>query len=391
MDIDERRAEARRAPYVLEERRRTEPHRDRIRLAVLAELGLVFAGGGDPVEVLQRAAAATVPALGDWCAVDLRGDDGVLRRVAVCELEGSADVERSRISVPLTVRGRVLGALGLARAATPGYDRDDLAFVEELSRRIALFVDHALLLRDQQRLIEELANMNAELDRFAYLASHDLKAPLRGIGNLAAMLEEDLGPRLCATERTYFGLLRGRAKRLEVMIDGVLAYCRAGRTGETAVEVDVGALVRELVELSAPPPDVTFEIEALPTLRTPRVPLEQVLLNLIGNAIKHARRPGAVTHVRIGGSPSDDGWELFVRDDGPGIAPEHHESIWGLFRTLASRDVVDTTGIGLALVRRIVESTGGRAWVESTLGEGATFRFTWPSSDGGRRVPWVAR
>lgn len=376
----QRRATDRGAPYFIEERRRTDPQRDRIRLAVLAEVGLLFATGGDHRALLQRVADIAVPALGDWCAVDLRDADGSLERVAGA---GGNAVRRSRLAVPMAVRGHVIGVLALARQAGV-YDRDDLAFAEELARRVALFVDHALLLNGQQKLIEDLESMNRELDQFAAVISHDLKAPLRGIGNLASMLEEDLAPHLDASCHTNFELMRGRARRLENMIDGVLRYCRAGRADERAVHVDVGALVRELLELVATPAKIEITVDPLPTIATARVPLEQVFINLIGNAIKHGSGPAP--RIVVGGAPASSGYEFFVRDNGPGIAREYHDKIWGVFRTLASRDTVDTTGVGLAIVRRIVESRGGRVWVESAPGEGATFRFTWPIVDASRRA-----
>jgi signal transduction histidine kinase len=114
----------------------------------------------------------------------------------------------------------------------------------------------------------------------------------------------------------------------------------------------------------------------MPALRSTRVPLEQVFMNLISNALKHNKHPEP--RIEIGAEPVEGGWEFFVRDDGPGIPPRFHAQIWGLFQTLKSRDATESTGIGLAVVRRIVEAHGGRAWVESEEGRGATFRFTWP-------------
>ncbi|MBA3398087.1 MAG: GAF domain-containing protein [Deltaproteobacteria bacterium] len=380
MNLQRRATDRGAAPYFIEERRRTDPQRDRIRLAVLAEIGLLFASGGDHRALLQRVADIAVPALGDWGAVDLRDAEGGLERVA--EAGGNA-VRRSRLAVPMAVRGHVLGVFALARQDGVSYDRDDLAFAEELARRVALFIDHSLLLKGQQKLIEDLEGMNRELDQFAAVISHDLRAPLRGIGNLASMLEEDLAPHLDDSCRTNFELLRGRARRLEGMIDGVLRYYRAGRADERAVQVDVGALVLELVQLVAAPPAIEISLDPMPTIATARVPLEQVFINLISNAIKHGTGPAP--RIVIGATPSSSGYEFFVRDNGPGIAREHHDKIWGVFRTLASRDIVDTTGVGLAIVRRIVESRGGRVWVESALGEGATFRFTWPLADASRR------
>jgi signal transduction histidine kinase len=370
----------------LAERRRAEPQRDRIRLSVLAEIGLLFTSSENELTILQRVTEIAVPALADGCSVKLIGTTG-LECVAAQRSERPSGDTTSRIAVPLLVRGDVIGVLCLMRCPpSQSYDRDDLAFAEEIARRVAMFIDHARLLANQQRLIAELEQTNRELDRFADVASHDLKAPLRGIGHLATWIEEDLSPLVTDGARMHLQLLRDRVNRLEDMIDGILRYSRAGRIVDEPVEVDVGELTVEVIGLLDTPPNASIEIDAsLPTIHTVKIPLQQVLLNLVGNALSHAdrERPSVV----IGGTPIEGGWEFFVRDDGQGIDPSQHEHIWQMFKTLGSRDVL-STGIGLSIVRRIVESMGGRAWVESGVGEGATFRFTWPSTMAGTMGRW---
>ncbi len=218
-----------------------------------------------------------------------------------------------------------------------------------------------------------------ELDQFAYVASHDLKAPLRGIANLAQWIQDDLGDGLDARSTEHMRLLQARVRRMEGLIDGILAYSRAGRLLGEPEPVATGPLVREVVELLAPPAGVTIQVaDGMPTLEAERVPLQQVFMNLIGNAVKYARavRPDVV--VAVDWRDTGDAVEFAVRDNGPGIAPEYHERIWGIFQTLEARDKVEGTGIGLSVVRKVVETRGGRAWVESAPGQGATFRFTWP-------------
>lgn len=220
-----------------------------------------------------------------------------------------------------------------------------------------------------------------ELDQFAYIASHDLKAPLRGIANLAQWIQEDLGDQLSAESATHLRLLQGRVYRMEALIDGILAFSRAGRRLTKPEPVDTGVLVHEVIELLAPGPDVTFQVAAaMPTVEAERVPLQQVFLNLIGNAVKYARahRPDAV--VGVTWREAENGVTFSIRDNGPGIAPEFHDRIWGMFQTLEPRDKVEGTGIGLSVVKKIVETRGGRAWVESSAGHGATFHFTWPGT-----------
>ncbi len=237
--------------------------------------------------------------------------------------------------------------------------------------------------REIERKAEELARLaraleasNRELDQFAYVASHDLKAPLRGIANLSQWIEEDLGDAVPAESRQHLDLMRVRVHRMEGLIDGVLQYSRAGRVRERPEPVEVGALLDEVLDLLAPPEGVAVEVGPMPTLVAERLPLQQVFMNLVGNAVKYTHRPDA--RVEVSAAERGAFWEFAVRDNGPGIAPEYHDRIFGIFQTLAARDKVEGTGIGLSLVRKLVESRGGRVWVESAEGEGSAFRFLWP-------------
>ena len=218
-----------------------------------------------------------------------------------------------------------------------------------------------------------------ELDQFAYVASHDLKAPLRGIANLAQWLQDDIGERLTDDSKEHMRLLHGRVRRMEALIDGILAYSRAGRRLTPPERVETGVLVRDVIELLAPPADVKIQIpDQLPTIDAERVPLQQVFMNLIGNAIKFTRAARSDAVIRIAWRDVADGFEFTISDNGSGIAPEYHNRIWGIFQTLAARDKVEGTGIGLSVVQKIVESRGGKVSLdESAPGEGATFRFVW--------------
>lgn len=218
-----------------------------------------------------------------------------------------------------------------------------------------------------------------ELDQFAYVASHDLKAPLRGIANLAQWIQDDTGERLAAESIEHMRLLQGRVHRMEALIDGILAYSRAGRVLKSPEAVDTGTLVREVIELLAPPSGVTIQVPPqMPTLNAERVPLQQVFLNLIGNAVKYTRAARSDPVIRIDWRDAGNAFEFSVSDNGPGIEPEYHERIWGIFQTLAPRDKVEGTGIGLAVVRKIVETRDGFVSLESSPGQGAIFRFIWP-------------
>ncbi|AUX40227.1 signal transduction histidine kinase [Sorangium cellulosum] len=229
------------------------------------------------------------------------------------------------------------------------------------------------------RLTQALEQSNRELDRFAYVTSHDLKAPLRGIASLAQWIQEDVGDQLSAASQEHVRLLLGRVHRMEALIDGILAYSRAGRVRDEAVPVDTAAMVKDVLDLMAPAPHVMIEVQpGLPTVRAERVPLQQVFMNLLGNAIKFTALTRAEPRVQLTFRDLGEVYEFAVEDNGPGIAPEYHDRIWGIFQTLEARDKVEGAGIGLSVVKKIIETRGGRVWVDSTLDQGATFRFTWP-------------
>jgi light-regulated signal transduction histidine kinase (bacteriophytochrome) len=233
---------------------------------------------------------------------------------------------------------------------------------------------------EREQLIKALARSNQELDQFAYVASHDLKAPLRGIANLSQWIEEDLGDTLKQENKDQMELLRGRVHRMEALIDGILQYSRAGRVKAKPEPVETGVLVHEVIELMAAPKSIKIEIAPdMPSVRTERIPLQQVFMNLLGNALKHAGT--SEPKVEIAWEDAGPFYEFSVTDNGPGIAPQYHERIFGIFQTLEARDKVEGTGIGLSVVQKIVEAKGGRVWVESDVGKGARFRFLWPKAE----------
>jgi len=254
-----------------------------------------------------------------------------------------------------------------ARQAAELAQRESRAAFDEADRRRA----------EQERLIVALEFSNAELEQFASVASHDLKAPLRGISQLAQWLEEDLGTKLSPEDRQHLALLKGRVRRLLGLIDGILGYARAGQSSMVIERFDARDAVADALALLAPPPgsEVLLPAPGL-VLEGDKALLVQVLMNLLSNAFTHGSTNGAKVEVRV--EPEGDFVRFGVRDEGPGIAPEYHQRIWGMFQTLVPRDEKESTGIGLAVVRKVVQAQGGRVWLESARGAGATFFFTWP-------------
>jgi PAS domain S-box-containing protein len=227
------------------------------------------------------------------------------------------------------------------------------------------------------RQAADLARSNAELEQFAYAASHDLRAPLRGIANLAEWIAEDMPAEVPAKVRQHLERLRGRVHRMEQMTEDMLVYSRVGRDPGEIRQVDVAALVAEVAALLAPPPAFDVRCQgAMPVFETAAGPLEQVLRNLIANAIKHHDRPDGEVVVRT--KRHGPRYEFSLTDDGPGVPEEQREGIFRMFHKLESRDKVEGSGIGLALVKRIVEGHGGRVWVTAPAAGGACFHFTWP-------------
>ena len=228
-----------------------------------------------------------------------------------------------------------------------------------------------------QRYASELAKSNEELDNFAHVASHDLKAPLRAIDNLASWISEDIEDRDAVIEHVQ--MLRLRSQRMNRLLEDLLEYSRVGREESKIKEVDLNVMARDLFDLASPPKGFCLDIVGeLPTFNALATPLEQVLRNLISNAIKHHDQPNGC----IGISCRDEGshYDIIISDDGPGIAAEFHQKIFGMFQMLRARDDVEGSGMGLAMVKKIVENYGGAIALKSVLGEGSEFHVRWPKT-----------
>jgi len=231
----------------------------------------------------------------------------------------------------------------------------------------------------QARLLRELKSANSELKEFAYVVSHDLKAPLRAIGSLTDWMATDYQDKFDEEGKEMLGILLGRVKRMNRLIDGILQYSRIGRVKEEKQKVNLNKLLREVIDTVAPPENITVSIEKrLPTVICERTRIAQVFQNLIGNAVKYMDKPkGKISIV----CDSKNGFWMFgVRDNGPGINEKYFDKIFKIFQTLVPRDEFESTGIGLSLVKKIVEMYGGKVWVESKVGFGSDFYFTLPKA-----------
>jgi signal transduction histidine kinase len=276
------------------------------------------------------------------------------------------------------------GDLVLTIACEPagGFRDRERRVLDGLATHAAIALDNAQLLARTRALVAELergnralSRSNRELDEFAYATSHDLRAPLHSLGNLVDWLEEDLGERADEEVHAHLGRMRGRIHRLETMIDAVLRFARAGRE-LTTVDVDAEQILEEVLRELGPRATDHVVAGALPAMRGDPRALHDVLHQLIDNSLRHAGRDDV--HVQVRAVEGDDTWELIVADDGRGIPEPLQQRIWNMFETVEPRDRVDGSGLGLALVRKLAEASGGRSWVESGPGHGAVFHVTWP-------------
>lgn len=234
------------------------------------------------------------------------------------------------------------------------------------------------LLVDKSRTARELERSNEDLNQFAYVASHDMKAPLRSIRSLADWIEEDCDAILPEASRRHLGQLKNRIERLDTLLNDLLTYSKSGRELSDPEQVDVGALARK-VAADLVPTDGGFSVDIATqglVFQTWRVPLEQILRNLVSNALKH--HGGKSGKIQILGESKIDHVVITVSDDGQGIAPEFHQRIFGMFQTLKSKDEVEGSGMGLAIVARLVERIGGSITCESDVGKGARFILVFP-------------
>ena len=230
----------------------------------------------------------------------------------------------------------------------------------------------------QEQLLHQVADINEELSHFAYVVSHDLKAPLRGIKMLAEWLSTDCRDQLGDEARENLDLLQNRVDRMHNLIDGILQYSRIGRITEDVVSVDLNALLPEIIDAIAPPAHIAVRVEGrLPVIECEKTRITQVFQNLLTNAVKYMDKPAG--EVVVACSEDADAWTFSVSDNGPGIEEKYFDRIFKIFQTLVSRDEYESTGVGLALVKKIVEQYGGRVWLASEVGKGTTFFFTFPT------------
>jgi signal transduction histidine kinase len=254
--------------------------------------------------------------------------------------------------------------------------------VEQRTKELATvnqFLQQEIVQRQQSQeqmaeLLKEVESTNRELNDFAYIVSHDLKAPLRGIGLLSEWLLTDYADKFDDEGKSLVNRLINRVQKLQRLIDSILEYSRIGRSQGEKREIDLNNVVKDVIELLEHKKNIEIEItNHLPKINCEKTKLEQVFQNLLSNAIKFLDKPqGKIT---VGCTEEKDYWQFSVSDNGPGIEEKHFIRIFQIFQKLSDSQDSESTGIGLSIVKKIVEMYGGEAWVESEVGKGSTFYF----------------
>ncbi len=296
---------------------------------------------------------------------------------ALQELTERLDVNTAVVS-PLLSGDSIIGCLSAFRKGRP-FDSIDEQILTLFGQRVLTILDNLrLLLTLEERVAErtaELKSANDELKSFAYVVSHDLKAPLRAISQLTGWISEDYAEEFDEEGKNKIKLLLNRVKRMYRLIDGILDYSKIGRVREKKMQVDLNQLVRDVTDAISPPDSIRVRINNdLPVIVCDKTRMEQVFQNLLGNAVKYMDKPRG--EVKI--SCIDEGrhWKFSVTDNGPGIEDKYFEKIFQLFQQATPVDKHESTGLGLTIVKKIVELYGGEIWVESEAGKGSTFFFT---------------
>ncbi len=223
---------------------------------------------------------------------------------------------------------------------------------------------------------QKLKEINKQLDEFVYIVSHDLKAPLRGLSSISSFLEDELGNDMKPEVAELLGLIKKRTAWMQNLISSILHYSRMSNSCAVKEDINLNELINNIIEMVDPPENFKFEVaDNMPVLYAEKIKIHEVFQNLISNGIKYNNKENGL--IRIGFFEYPDHYDFYVQDNGQGIKPEHFERIFGIFQTLSPKENTDSTGIGLTIVKKIVEQQGGKVTLSSEYGEGTKFTFTW--------------
>jgi len=249
--------------------------------------------------------------------------------------------------------------------------------LEETKMKVS-FYERLFHISAQKKEAEIFAeSISKQLEQFVYIVSHDLKAPLRAIENLTNWIADDLGNCTDPNTNENLILLRSRVHRMNSLLAGILEYSRSGRLSEELVPVDLNQMIHSIFESLEAPSDFKIVAEALPVIKTERTRLYKIFYSLIKNSIDHHNNPGQGI-LKISYQCTENGFLFFINDNGPGIKPQYLDQVFELFYTLKSKDEKETTGVGLAIAKKLIDDISGKIWIESREDEGTTVKFLYP-------------
>ena len=294
----------------------------------------------------------------------------------------------SLLNVPIRIRGKLVGVICHEHVGPPReWTLEEQDFAASIADMITLKLEVEGRKAAEKAIVQlnteleanvlELKRSNTELKNFAYVTAHDLKAPLRAIGTLIDWVYSDYRDVFAEQGREQMQLVKSRVVRMNELIDSILRYSEIGRGDRNMQKINVEALVTETISKIDPPEHIDIVIkDQLPLVVSERLRLMQVFQHLIGNGVKYMDKPKG--RIEVGCSDEGAYWQFYVSDNGPGIGEKYHKKIFRMFQTLTPRDELESTGIGLAVVKKIVELFGGKVWLESVEGKGTKFVFTLP-------------
>ncbi len=289
------------------------------------------------------------------------------------------DGTRTILVVPLLHDDSAIGTISVRRQRVRPFTTPEIALLETFADQAVLAIEHTRLFQELEDRTVALERSNAELEQFAYVASHDLQEPLRTVSSYVQLLAERYAGQLDARADRYIGHSVTAVERMHTLINDLLAYSRVGTRGRDLAPTNVASVLDHVLEglavtIRETGADITWD--RLPSVRADATQLGQLFQNLLGNALKYrSERP---PRIHIGVERRGGHWQLAVRDNGIGIDPQYAKRIFLVFQRLHSWDEHPGSGIGLAICEKIVERHGGQLWVESQVGQGATFFFTLP-------------
>ncbi|MBN2019465.1 MAG: PAS domain S-box protein [Sedimentisphaerales bacterium] len=293
----------------------------------------------------------------------------------------------SMIDVPIRLHGRIIGIIcnehtGPAREWT----NTEQDFAASIADMISLTLEAAERRKAEKKLEkankdlkatnEELSRINRQIQDFVHIAAHDLKTPVRGIGTLADWIISDYGDKLDDQGRQNIRLLKARVVKIAKLIDGMLQFSKIARNRHNDKKINLNREISEIITKIKPATSIEFAVDSLPVVTGERDHIIQVFENLLANAVMFMNKPKGL--IKVGCVEQGDFWKFNVDDNGPGIEQKHFERIFKIFQILPKNDEAETSGIGLPIAKKIIELYGGQIWVNSEVGKGTTFSFTFP-------------